>query len=253
MVEALSLLLPDGVSVAGSLLLVFASFFTSALTAAAGVGGGLTLLALMTYLVPIPALIPVHGTVQFGSNAGRAWLMRGHAAWPLLAAFLAGALPGAFFGRYAVGFLPDAGMKALLGIFILILTWIRLPQMAGIGRRGFAATGLVTTFMTMIFGATGPFVAVVLSKAFDDRLKLVGTMAALMTCQHLIKVVVFALSGFAFGTWLPLMAAMIFTGFAGTWTGRHLLLRLPERTFRLIFNVALSVLALDLVRRGLGY
>ena len=61
----------------------------------------------------------------------------------------------------------------------------------------------------------------------------------------------FALAGFAFADWAPLLAAMIVTGFAGTWAGRHLLLRMSEERFRLIFNICLSVLALDLSRREL--
>ncbi|MAY62266.1 MAG: hypothetical protein CML29_08640 [Rhizobiales bacterium] len=248
---ALPALLPDGVGPTGAALLVLASFFTSALTASAGIGGGLALLGLMTYIVPIAALIPVHGAVQLGSNAGRAALMRSHIAWGCLAAFLVGAVPGAFLGRLAVGLLPETAMEALLGLFIICLTWMRLPKMEGISTAGFTVTGLVTTAMTMVFGATGPFNAVVLSKAFSDRLVLIATMASVMTAQHMVKIVVFALAGFAFADWAPLLAAMIVTGFAGTWAGRHLLLRMSEERFRLIFNICLSVLALDLIRRGL--
>ncbi len=247
----LAAFLPEGVGAASAGILILASFFTSALTASAGIGGGLALLGLMTYLVPIAALIPVHGAVQLGSNAGRAVLMRSHIAWTCLAAFLAGALPGAFLGRFAVGLLPETAMEGLLGLFILILTWVRLPKLEAISTAGFAVTGFVTTAMTMVFGATGPFNAVVLSKAFSDRLTLVATMASVMTAQHLVKIVVFALAGFAFADWAPLLAAMILTGFAGTWAGRHLLVSMPEERFRLIFNICLSVLALDLIRRGL--
>ena len=113
-------LLPDGVGVIGAGILVLASFFTSALTASAGVGGGLALLGLMTYIVPIAALIPVHGVVQLGSNAGRAVLMRAYIAWTCLLAFLLGALPGAVLGRFAVGLLPETAMETLLGLFILV-------------------------------------------------------------------------------------------------------------------------------------
>ena len=122
--DAVAQFLPDGVGLGSAFLLVIASFFTSALTGAAGVGGGLTLLALMTYIVPIPALIPVHGTVQLGSNAGRAYLMRSHVAWALLVAFVVGAIPGAIFGRAIIGLLPDSGMKVLLGLVGLIALWV---------------------------------------------------------------------------------------------------------------------------------
>ena len=47
MLQALANLLPEGIGAGAALLLAVASFFTSALTAAFGVGGGVAMLALM--------------------------------------------------------------------------------------------------------------------------------------------------------------------------------------------------------------
>ena len=248
----LEALVPPGLSAGSALLLTVASFFTSALTVSAGIGGGVAMLALMGYLMPVASLIPVHGAVQLGSNAGRAFLLRSGIDWKASAAFLAGAFPGALAGGQVLGSLPDALMRTLLGLFILLITWIRLPRLERIGPKGFAVTGLVTSFMTMLFGATGPFNAAVLAKAFAARQWFLATQAALMTAQHAIKILVFGLAGFAFGPWAFLIAAMIVTGFGGTYVGRFLLRRLPEARFRLIFNLCLTVLALDLVRRGVA-
>ena len=74
--DAISGLVPSGLEPAAAIILVTASFFTSALTAAFGVGGGVFMLALMGLMVPVAALIPVHGAVQLGSNTGRAWHQR---------------------------------------------------------------------------------------------------------------------------------------------------------------------------------
>ncbi|MEM5470916.1 sulfite exporter TauE/SafE family protein [Hoeflea sp. AS60] len=232
--------------------MIAASFFTSALTVAAGIGGGVAMLALMGYLVPVAAIIPVHGIVQLGSNVGRAAILRNHVAWTCLAAFLIGAIPGAWAGSAAVGALAEPLLKAALGGFILLITWMRLPRLAAIRLPGFALTGAITTFLTMIFGATGPFNAVVLSKTFPERLQFQATTAAVMSLQHLVKTIAFALAGFAFGPWLPLIAAMILTGLAGTWVGTHILRKTPENRFQLIFKICLTVLALDLIRRSVA-
>ena len=72
-----------------------------------------------------------------------------------------------------------------------------------------------------------------------------------MTVQHGLKIVVFGLAGFAFLSWLPLIAAMIASGFLGTVYGTRLLDRLPEETFRRWFRIALTVLALNLLWQGL--
>ena len=90
--ELIAALLPDGFSpwIAG--LLTVASFFTSALTAAFGVGGGIAMLTLMGLFVPVASLIPVHGAVQLGSNTGRAWHQRAFVRMDIAGPFIAGSL-----------------------------------------------------------------------------------------------------------------------------------------------------------------
>src|SRR5690606_8185026 len=112
-------LLPAAVSPAAALLLVLASFLTSGFTAAFGLGGGVAMLALLGLFLPVAALIPVHGAVQLGSNAGRAWHQRSFIRWPVVLPFIAGSLPGAVAGGMLVVEVPDGALKLVLGLFIL--------------------------------------------------------------------------------------------------------------------------------------
>ncbi len=95
-----------GWTVAG--ILVAASFGTSFITAAFGIGGGGVLLAILASLLPPVALIPVHGLVQLGSNAGRAAIMFRHRDQGVLVPFAAGALVGVALGGSVVVQLPPA-------------------------------------------------------------------------------------------------------------------------------------------------
>ena len=250
--EQIIALLPEGLSPAIAALLVVASFFTSALTAAFGVGGAVAMLALMGLFLPVASLIPVHGAVQFGSNTGRVWRQRATVRLDVAGPFIAGSIVGAIGGASLVIELPDAALKLVLGSFILILVWAKIPGIGRLTRWGLAAASVVLAFGSMMVGATGPLVAVLLAKFFDnDRRALVATHATGMTAQHLLKIVVFGFAGFAFGAWLPLIAAMILSGFLGTLYGTNLLERLPEAAFRKWFRIGLTVLALDLTRRGI--
>ena len=58
--------------------------------------------------------------------------------------------------------------------------------------------------------------------------------------------------GVEFGSYVPLIAAMIVTSFIGTWLGRITLDRIPERLFRMVFQVVLTVLALRLIWIAVG-
>jgi uncharacterized membrane protein YfcA len=249
--EAIAGLLPDGLAIWAAGLLVVASFFTSALTAAFGVGGGVAMMALMGMFLPVAALIPVHGAVQLGSNTGRAWHQRPFIRHDVFLPFLIGSLIGAVAGAFVVLQLPDALLKLILGGFILIITWGRIPGFDRLGRIGLAVGSAATALLTMMVGATGPLLSSVFAQIIgNDRKALIATHAAGMTIQHTLKIIVFGLAGFAFAAWLPLVALMIASGYLGTVYGSRLLERLPEAQFRRWFKIGISLLALDLLRQG---
>lgn len=243
-------MLPPGISEFAAILLVVGSFVTSGMTAALGIGGGVALITLMGYLMPVASLIPVHGVVQLGSNAGRAWIQRHHLRWSAVVPFLVGSLIGVALATPFVVNLDDPMLRIGLGAFIILVTWARLPALARGGVSQFAAGGVATAFLTMFFGATGPLAAAFLGKSLPDRRQYSGSHAAIMAAQHGFKVIAFGLAGFAFSAWLPLLVAMIVSGLAGTVVGARLLLKLPETRFRQFFAILLTVLALDLIRRG---
>ena len=122
-------LLPEQVSLVAACILIFASFFTSALTAAAGIGGGLLMLAIMIYLLPIAALIPVHGLVQLGSNASRTWVQRANINWRVTWIFLVGSLLGAVLGVALAVQIPETYLLTFLGLFVLVMVWIKFPAL----------------------------------------------------------------------------------------------------------------------------
>lgn len=245
-------LLPEGIGPAVAGLLIVASFFTSALTAASGVGGGTLMLMLMGMFVPVAALIPVHGAVQLGSNTGRAWHQRVHVRTAVFGPFLAGSLIGAGIGAFFVVQLPDAVLKLVLGIFIVTITWTKIPGIEKLSRAGLAIGSGLTALVSMFVGATGPLLGTFFSQVITgDRKALVATLAAGMTVQHFLKVVLFGFAGFAFAQWVPLVAAMIATGFLGTIYGTRLLDRIPDHIFQRGFRVVVSVLAAEMIRRGL--
>jgi uncharacterized membrane protein YfcA len=246
-------LVPPGIDLTAAMLLIVASAFTSALTASFGVGGGIAMLALMGLYVPVAALIPLHGVVQLGSNVGRAIRQRENIRMAVAKPFIAGSVVGAFAGAFLVVQLPDALLKIVLGSFIIAITWLKLPGIGRLSRSGLAVLSMILAVVTMFVGATGPLVSPVIAKFLEnDRKGLVATHAAAMVAQHGLKIVVFGLAGFAFREWLPLLAAMIASGFLGTHYGTKLLDRMPERMFQLWFRIALTLLALDMLRRGLS-
>ena len=246
-------LLPEGFAASSAILLILASFFTSGLTAAVGVGGGLTMLGIMTYLVPIQALIPVHGLVQLGSNASRVWVLREHINLPVVALFLAGSLVGAVCGALIYVDLSQETLQLILGGFLLVLLWVRMPAFASENRITVILGGGISQFASMFVGATGPLAAAFLGTFLGSHKQVVATNGAVMTLQHGLKSLAFIGIGFAFAQWVPLLLAMSVSAYLGTRAGALLINRLPERFLKFTFKAILTVIALDLIRKSLGY
>ena len=225
------------------------SFVASLITAAFGIGGGGLLLAVMAVLVPPAALIPVHGVVQLGSNAGRMALFLREVSWTALPGFALGSLVGAALGGAVVVELPASAVQIGVGCFVIWTVFARPPRWL---RDMPLVTGVVSSFLTMFFGATGLFVASYTKSLALARHAHVATHAALMTVQHGLKVVVFGLLGFAFGAWWLVIAGMILAGGAGTVIGRAVLGRLDDHGFRRALDILLVLISLRLIWAGLA-
>ncbi|WDI32894.1 sulfite exporter TauE/SafE family protein [Hyphococcus flavus] len=241
------ILLPENLTIWAAVAAVMASFFTAALTAAFGLGGGLALLALMSAVFPAPAVIPVHGVAQAGSNAGRFYLQRKDVVWSIVVMFSAGGVIGAAIGGRLAVETPVWLLRGGVGLFILYSVWGPSIKKFAPGRITFFTTGVVASFLTMFFGATGPIAATMLSAAKLDRLNLVATHAACMVFQHTFKIIAFGVLGFAFAEWAFVIVAILLSGFAGTYAGTHFLRRMPERTFKRGFKYILTAIAIYLL------
>ena len=241
-------LVPSSIAQLDFYLLVLASFVTSFMTAALGVGGGIVLIALMALLVPPAALIPIHGIVQLGSNGGRVAIMAKDVFWQPILPFLIGSLIGAVGGGLLAVQIPNWLFQLGLGTFILIAVFAKLPL---INRKHIFAGGIISSFLTMFFGATGNFIAAMVKTMKLVPLAHVATHSMMMTFQHLIKVVVFGIIGFNFAAYLWLVVAMLISGFVGTVVGRQCLVRAGQHYFKPVLNTILALAACHLIYAGL--
>jgi uncharacterized membrane protein YfcA len=241
--------LPDGLPLALALTLVGTAAATSFLTAAFGIGGGVALLTVMAMIVPPAVLIPIHGVVQLGSNTGRAAILLPHLRKDLLPPFAIGAVLGVALGGLVAVNLPPSVVQVGLAFFILYSVWGPKPNL---GRAGLWIGGLISSILTMFFGATGPFVTGLVKTHALDRMAHMATFSAFMTLQHGLKVIAFGFLGFAFGPWLPVMLAMVAAGFIGTVLGKKFLINTADDRFHLILNILLTLLCLRLLWAGVS-
>ena len=237
---------------ATALVLLLVSAMASFITAAFGIGGGVLLLVTLASVLPVSALIPVHGLIQLGSNGNRALMTRQHVDWHMVKFFSIGAIAGAVIASLIVVQLPLNIIQLAVAGFILFLVWGPKPQKRELTAGGRMLAGGLTTLASMFVGATGPLVAGFVHRGDYDKLTHTATFATCMTFQHCLKGVVFMSVGFVFWQWLPFITAMIVFGIFGSWLGLKLLDRIPAHHFKRIFRVVITAMAIRLMWQAVG-
>jgi len=104
----------------------------------------------------------------------------------------------------------------------------------------------------MFVGGSGPLIAPFVRATTSERRMTVATHAAFMSWQHGVKILTFGFLGFSFAPYISLIVSMILFGIVGTWSGKTILLWMPEQIFRKAFSFVLTVLALRLLYESLA-
>ncbi|NVK34117.1 MAG: sulfite exporter TauE/SafE family protein [Rhodobacteraceae bacterium] len=248
----LSFFFPADFPLSYSMLLIGMSFITSGMTAAVGLGGGVTLIAIMASVMPAAALVPVHGVVQLGSNAGRALVHFRHIDWGILAWYCLGALLGAALGGSIAVNVPAPYLRLGIAAFVLWVVWGRKPKVDARHKFAMGIGGFIATLLSMFFGASGPVGAAFLSTFNMSRHGFVANQAVTTLFMHIFKIAAFGLLGFAFAPWLGLILLMTVSGFLGTLVGSQLLGKMNEATFKKGFKIVMTLLALNLLWQALS-
>ncbi len=206
-----------------------ASFLTSLLTAAVGIGGGLGLLSVMPSFMPMAAVVPLHGVTQFVSNASRFVFDYRQADTKLLPAYIAGAVLGAAAGYFFIGRIPDLYLSAALGGFILLCTWTSLVKKLGKLLTSFFSIGFIQTFLSLFVASVGLISQPVLIKHGLPKNRVIVTHAMQMSVLHGLKVFAFVAAGFPFLHYWQIATVMIAASAAGTYLGGFFRDRIPEK------------------------
>src|SRR5258708_21837779 len=112
-------------------LLVAAALGTAMLSAVAGFGGGMLLLAACIATLGARNAVVVVTIAQLASNGGRVWFNRTEIHSRLLGVFSLGAIPGAAAGALLLTATPTDTLARIVGGFLLALVlWRRLHPAA---------------------------------------------------------------------------------------------------------------------------
>ncbi len=234
-------------------LLAGAAFIASTLAAVAGFGGAAILLPILVPIFGVRDAIPILTVAQLVGNLSRVWFNRREVELRVVVWFAAGGVPAALAGGFLFARTPLVFLTRMLGIFLLAVVVYRHAGKSG-GRRlplgAFPVIGAAFSFLSALLGSVGPimipfFLAYGLVKG-----ALIGTEALATVVMHVTKLVAYGsasvLTPPAFLIGLAIGAIMILGSFAG----KTLLDRLPEKFFLVLVEAVLVVAGLTFLVHG---
>jgi len=234
----------------GLLAILFGlSWLAATLSGAAGFGGALLLLPVLTHILGVKAAVPVLAIMQLLGNLSRVWFGRTQIASKPAGLFLLGAIPLSIVGSALFTALPTALMTRGIGVLLLLIV---VAQQFGLTRFTTTSWGLLvgggaTGFLSGVAGSAGPLGAAIFLGLDLPAVAYVASEAMTAAAMHLTKMVVYqryALIGLRelqYGLFLGV--AMIL----GSWTGKRLIEHLPKATFRRVVTLLLVLSALQLI------
>ena len=231
------------------IVLLVACFVTATISGILGMAGGVTLLGVMTALLPAPVVVPLHGIVQLASNWTRTWAFRKHVRWSIFFAFMIPAAVGIAIAANIWADLKLTWFRAWIGAFILaFLVWRKYkPKLRNPPVWSYGVLGLAAGLLTIFVGATGPFLAPFFLRDDFDNEEVIATKAVCQTWLHLLKIPAFLALSFDYSPYIAVLAALVAAVIGGTYFGKHLLSRVSKERFVFWFQLVLALLAFYLI------
>lgn len=239
-------------SLAQLLLLAVVAFLAATLAAVSGFGGAAVLLPVLVMVFGVRDAIPILTVAQLIGNASRVWFNRRELDWKVVGWFALGGVPMALLGGFLFATAPLKALTRLLGGFLLlIVVWRHVrPTPKKPPLESFAALGAGSSFLSALLGSVGPLMAPFFLAYGLVKGAYIGTEALATVVMHVSKLVAYrqaaVLSGGAVLVGLALGPLMV----AGSYAGKRIVDRLPERVFVVIIEAVLVAAGLLFLIRG---
>ena len=234
------------------LLLCVAAFVAAAISGAAGFGGALLLLPILSLAIGPVQAVPLLTVAQLLGNLSRMLFGIRDIAWRPVALFLSTALPCAIAGAWCLGLLPAAWLMRGIGVMLIVFAVLRWRGWLQVGHTNawLAGGGGVTGFLSGLAGSAGPLGAAIFLALDLAPVSYISSEAATALAMHAVKLGVYRrftpLDAHFWGLAFSLGAAVI----AGTWVSRRVVLHLGTSRFRAFVTLLLAAVGLFLAIAG---
>ncbi|MDT8900341.1 TSUP family transporter [Anaeroselena agilis] len=234
------------------LLLFIGGFIAAAISGAAGFGGALLLLPLLTQTIGPTMAVPVLTIAQLIGNLSRVYFGYKEIKWRPVALFIIGAIPMSVIGALSFVNIPKEIVTKIIGVAVIcfvILKHYQIIKFEGNKRTMIIGGSFVGLFSGLV-GSAGPLGAALFLALNLSPVSYISSEAVTAVTMHIVKTIVYqkyldiGLEALELGLFIGV--AMV----AGTWAGKKVIEKLPKEIFVKGVTILLLIIGLELVLYG---
>ena len=226
-----------------------ASWLAATISGAAGFGGALLLLPVMTHVLGPRLAVPLLTVAQLLGNLSRAGFGCNQIRWRPVGYFVLGAVPASVVGSRVFVALPKEHITTGIGMLLILFVLARrLGKLTlSVPEKSLVFGGALVGFLSAVVGSAGPLGAALFLGLQLPSVAYVASEAVTAVAMHVTKLIVYGryalISVNDIGPGLFLGAAMVL----GSWTGKRIIERLPRARFVSLVEALMVLSALQLI------
>ncbi|MDO9121462.1 MAG: sulfite exporter TauE/SafE family protein [Anaerolineaceae bacterium] len=223
------------------LWLSIAAFFAAAISGAAGFGGALLLLPVLTGTVGALQAVPLLTLVQLVGNLSRVGFGFKQINWQSVGLFLIGAVPLSVAGALLFTELPKSIVNRFIGAAILVFSLLKLSGILKLkpGKFLLIIGGGVVGLLSGLVGSAGPLGAAIFLSLGLPPVAYIASESTTALAMHGVKTVVYQSTIYIDpNTWI-LAGLMGIAMILGTWVSKSFIERLDTRKFQVFVSILL--------------
>ncbi len=239
--------------------LIAISFFTAFLSGVAGMAGGMILMGVMAWILPLQAAMILHGSTQLVSNGWRAFIHRKHIMRGTLGLYIFGLLTSLFIFQLFQFTVERSTTFIVLGL-LPVLTY--LPKSifhVDILKKSHAyVCGMIVTCLQLTAGVSGGALDVFFLNKELTRHQVVATKAVTQALGHMTKLYYFGFAlkntgDFDVSTIPPLLiAGLIIMTVVGTTLSKKTLAKIKDHHFYHGTRILITLIGIVYVWKGIN-
>lgn len=234
------------------LSLFLGSFLAALISGAAGFGGALLLLPVLSWTIGPLAAVPVLTIAQLIGNLSRVYAGFKEISWKPVMVFIATAVPFSVIGALSFVSLPKELIMRIIGACIVIFALLKYYKILKFnpGNKTLLAGGGVTGLLSGLVGSAGPIGAAVFLSLNLSPMGYIASEAVTATVMHIFKTIIYQKYVNIGITEVGLALGMGVFMVLGTMAGKKIIEKMDREKFTVFVTVLLGVIGIIMIITG---